>query len=209
MSEERILAFLKISDNDIVTENDAKSMLTGTYFDSIDKEGNKTGGYAKAFSDAANISNLSLPYLVSSALIESNATKPGHCSRLFSGNEIYKDKNVYNVYGIEAYDGAAIEKGKECAYENGWFTEREAIVGGAQYISTKYAYNKLHQDTLYKQKYNLNGYVESKGTALYPQYATAIYMAYEKAEELYYVIDKNEHIVLKIPVFLDENGVII
>ncbi|WP_054754880.1 SH3 domain-containing protein [Piscibacillus salipiscarius] len=62
------------------------------------------------------------------------------------------DHVVYNMYGIGANDNCALECGALYAYEQGWFTPEEAIVGGAKFISVNYI--QAGQDTLYKMRWN-------------------------------------------------------
>ena len=104
-------------------------------------------GRAQDFIDAGRLYNINEVYLLSHVLHE---TANGR-SQLASGVEV-NGKTVYNMYGIGAYDGCAVECGSKFAYEEGWFTPRDAIIGGAQWIENLYI--ARGQDTLYKMKWD-------------------------------------------------------
>ena len=62
---------------------------------------------------------------------------------------------VYNVYGIGAYDNSAVASGSQRAYELGWTSVSEAIIGGTQWISERYINApEGRQNTLYKMLWN-------------------------------------------------------
>ncbi|MDR4935261.1 glucosaminidase domain-containing protein [Rossellomorea marisflavi] len=107
-------------------------------------------GKGQAFVDAANKFKVNEVYLISHALLETgNGT-----SNLAKGT-VKNGKTVYNMYGYGAYDSCALECGSQAAYDNGWFTPEDAIIGGAQKISQGYIYRDgFQQDTLYKMRWN-------------------------------------------------------
>src|SRR5699024_11280080 len=64
-------------------------------------------------------------------------------------------KTVYNMFGIGAVDSDPERLGAKTAYEQGWFTVEDAIIGGAKWISSSYINNPYYQqDTLYKMRWN-------------------------------------------------------
>jgi mannosyl-glycoprotein endo-beta-N-acetylglucosaminidase len=130
-------------------------------------------GEGQAFIDAANKYGINEVYLISHSLLETgNGT-----STLAKGVE-YNGKTVYNMYGYGAYDSCPLECGVKKAYELGWFTPEEAIIGGAQYISSGYIYNStFKQDTLYKMRWN--------PVQTWHQYATDIGWAHKQVGNIY------------------------
>ncbi|WP_143588858.1 N-acetylglucosaminidase [Terribacillus halophilus] len=133
-------------------------------------------GQAEAFIEASKLYGINDIYLVSHALLETgNGT-----SSLAKGNT-YKGKTVYNMYGIGAFDECPLECGVKRAYEEGWFTPYDAIVGGAQYIGNDYIKNG--QNTLYKMRWNPNA-MANLGKASH-QYATDIGWASKQVSTMF------------------------
>lgn len=124
-------------------------------------------GTADAFIRASKAHNVNDVYLISHALLETgNGT-----SKLATGIEVglNKDnkatmvtaqnrsqltaiKKTYNMFGIGAYDHCPNDCGAARAYEQGWFTVDDAILGGAAFISADYI--GAGQDTIYKMRWN-------------------------------------------------------
>ncbi|WP_405079196.1 fibronectin type III domain-containing protein [Paenibacillus chitinolyticus] len=173
-----------------------KSMMKGTYF------AKDTDRYASLFYNAAKASDVNAYILLSKAFVEGKAySNPP--SSLVSGYA-FKGKTVYNFFGIGAYDGNALSKGAQRAYDEGWFTEKDAIEGGAKLLKK---YTKDGQDTLYKTRYNLD--VLNKTGNVGKQYASNIADAFVKGSQLNkkpnYLLDK-EKLVFNIPVFESSAG---
>ena len=153
-------------------------------------------GKGQAFIDAARIHRINDVYLISHALHE---TGNGN-SDLAKGIEVGKNSNkqpvlvtssnknslteietVHNVYGIGAYDDCPKKCGAITAYNNGWFTVEDAIIGGAAFIGNDYI--KAGQNTLYKMRWNPQAMVE-QGKATH-QYATDIGWASKQVDNMY------------------------
>jgi uncharacterized protein YjdB/beta-N-acetylglucosaminidase len=121
-------------------------------------------GTASSFIQAGNQYGINEIYLISHALLETgNGTSPlavgvhvnvtnGIVSVIDKSQWKSTDTVVYNMYGIGAVDGNALQGGAQSAYNNGWFTPDEAIIGGAQFIAANYI--DKGQDTLYKMRWN-------------------------------------------------------
>jgi mannosyl-glycoprotein endo-beta-N-acetylglucosaminidase len=128
-------------------------------------------GTGQAFIQASMLYSINEIYLLSHALLEtgngSSKLANGILVSSVDGKPV-APKIVYNMFGIGAVDRCPESCGAETAYKNGWFTPEAAIIGGAQFISSKYVNNPLYkQDTLYKMRWN-------PGTAGTHQYATDI-----------------------------------
>ncbi|MCY7866520.1 glucosaminidase domain-containing protein [Bacillus spizizenii] len=129
-------------------------------------------GKAKAFIDAANQYGINELYLISHALLET-----GNGTSDLANGLTYNGKKVYNMYGIGAYDSNPNYYGAKYAYEQGWFTQEAAIIGGAKFIGSSYIHNTAYnQDTLYKMRWS--------STATH-QYATDIGWAYKQVNRMY------------------------
>ncbi|MDC1541952.1 peptidoglycan-binding protein, partial [Candidatus Pseudothioglobus singularis] len=149
-------------------------------------------GMGQAFIDASKKHGVNDLYLLSHALLETGHGK----SELAQGIEV-NGKTVYNMFGIGAYDNCAVECGAERAYEEGWFTPYDAIVGGAKFIGNGYI--KAGQNTLYKMRWNPEG-MEQYGYATH-QYATDIGWAAKQVTNMYnmYKDIGIYHLILDIP----------
>ncbi|WP_415430291.1 N-acetylglucosaminidase, partial [Staphylococcus borealis] len=90
-------------------------------------------GQEQTYLDAAKKYNINEAYPAAhSALETGNGT-----SELAKGVMVNGTK-VYNMYGIGALDGNAVNTGANYAYKQGWTTPEKAIDGGAKWISDKF-----------------------------------------------------------------------
>ncbi|MDR9797996.1 glucosaminidase domain-containing protein, partial [Aeribacillus pallidus] len=171
-------------------------------------------GKGAAFVQASQIHGINDVYLISHALLETgNGT-----SSLAKGIEVGKDKfgnlvlvtsenrsslkeikKTYNMFGIGAVDGNALQAGAFRAYKEGWFSPEQAIIGGAAFIGNEYI--KAGQNTLYKMRWNPK-HMETKGTAGH-QYASDIGWASKQISSIYNIYQKLElyNLILDIPVY--------
>ncbi|MFC7685794.1 S-layer homology domain-containing protein [Ureibacillus sp. GCM10028918] len=106
-------------------------------------------------------------------------------------------KKTYNVYGIGAVDKNPNKYGSETAYKNGWFTVKQAIIGGASFVKEKYI--GIGQDTLYEMRWN-----PAKPTD--HQYATHVMWAIlqgDKIRDIYEITgaDKTTKLVFEVPTY--------
>ncbi|MET3684224.1 beta-N-acetylglucosaminidase [Alkalibacillus flavidus] len=168
-------------------------------------------GQAEQFIDAGREYGINEIYLMSHAMLETgNGT-----SELATGVEVGRDddgdlqlvndrnrdelsniRTTYNIFGIGAYDRTALESGATRAYEEGWFTVEEAIVGGAKWIGERYINHLDQQNTLFKMRWNPDN------TGVH-QYATDIGWAVKQSEyieELYNELT-NPVMTYEIPVY--------
>ncbi|MDA5561608.1 SH3 domain-containing protein [Exiguobacterium sp. MMG028] len=151
-------------------------------------------GQGQAFVDAGKQYNINEVYLLSHALHETgNGTsllasgvpvdKDGNALINSKGERIYPErpvaKTVYNMYGIKATDSDPLGNGAKYAFEQKWFSPKEAIIGGAYWIGSSYINHPTYkQNTLYKMRYN----PDSPGTH---QYATNIAWADIQTRQIY------------------------
>ena len=166
-----------------------------------------------AFVEAAKKHSINEIYLIQHALHETgNGTstlakgipvdKNGNVIRDSEGNIDYDEyhpdyyKTVYNVFGYAAYDNDPINGGAKYAFDNGWFTIKEAIIGGAATIDNNWI--KKGKDTLYKMKWSPT----TPGTG---QYATHVKWATSQAINIYnYYKNLNTYsLIFDIPQYKD------
>lgn len=145
---------------------------------------------------------MNLSSLIANCLVKTGPYSSDKASKLCKGYTIGKEK-WYNMFGLGATDGNATEASAEYAKNHGWNTPKKAIKGGAEIIKSRYV--DLGQNTFYFQRYNINQYLINK--ELYPQYASAVNMAYLKGEKIYKYMSsniKNQKLRFYIPIFKGE-----
>jgi beta-N-acetylglucosaminidase len=156
-------------------------------------------GQGQAFVDAGIKYGINEVYLMAHTLLET-----GHGTSPLAKGVIYKDKTVYNMYGVGALDHCPIECGAKTAYEKGWFTPYDAIVGGAAFIEDGYTTGnnsyKVVQNTIYEMRWNPE-VMATKRLADH-QYATDIGWAAKQVNAMYEVYKIQPYTVfLEIPVY--------
>lgn len=154
-------------------------------------------GRGQAFISAAKMHHVNELYLISHAILET-----GHGTSALATGGIYNGKTVYNMYGIGAASNcqpSPYECGLARAYKEGWFTPEDAIIGGAKFIAEDYVH--AGQDTLYKMRWNPDGYVNF-GKPVH-QYATDIGWAVKQTSNLlkYYNLLDSFVAKFEVPIF--------
>ncbi|WP_143833163.1 peptidoglycan-binding protein [Oceanobacillus timonensis] len=157
-------------------------------------------GRGQAFITAGSRHDVNEIYLISHALLEtgngSSALAKGiEVGLNSSGNPVVVTssnrsslrniKTTYNIYGIGAVDSNPRNGGAVRAYQEGWFSPEQAIIGGAKFIGDSYIHNSYDQNTLYKMRWN-------PANPGYPQYATDIGWAVKQVpsiKRLYDMLD--------------------
>ena len=144
LNEERIFQFKELNYNEEAqTIEGIMSRTDGSFL-----EGESV---AKALLDAGKNSNIDAYFIVSRLIQEQG--KDG--TRLSRGYE-YNGTVVYNPFNIAASGNSTstiLENAAEYAYSQGWDTLEKAILGGIDFLNTKYI-NK-GQNTLYLQKFDI------------------------------------------------------
>lgn len=157
-------------------------------------------GKGQDFLDASKLYDVNPAYLVSHAILESNNGK----SQLAKGVDYTTPDGsvvkVYNFFGIGAYDNDPVNLGAKRAYEEGWLTPTDAIIGGAKWIAEGYIHSKnpsvTDQDTLYEMRWNIHNPRDP-----WHQYATDIAWAYKQIKNLKNILDAcpNAQLEFEIP----------
>ena len=156
-------------------------------------------GQGQAFIDAGRLYGINEVYLMAHTLLET-----GHGKSTLARGVEYNGKTVYNMYGVGAYDSDPNYYGAKTAYEKGWVSPYEAIVGGAAFIDDGYlggnnGYNVV-QNTLYEMRWNPE-VMDTKDKAGH-QYATDIGWASKQVKVMYDVYKIQPYaIYLEIPVY--------
>ena len=144
LNEERIFQFKELNYNEEAqTIEGIMSRTDGSFL-----EGESV---AKALLEAGKNSNIDAYFIVSRLIQEQG--KDG--TRLSRGYE-YNGTVVYNPFNIAASGNSTstiLENAVEYAYSQGWDTLEKAILGGIDFLNTKYI-NK-GQNTLYLQKFDI------------------------------------------------------
>ncbi|MEF3331148.1 peptidoglycan-binding protein, partial [Oceanobacillus oncorhynchi] len=161
-------------------------------------------GKGQAFITAGKRHSVNEIYLISHALLETGnggsalargievgLNRSGNPVVVTSSNRssLRNIRTTYNMYGIGAVDGNAHNGGAIRAYNEGWFSPEQAIIGGAQFIGNSYIHNQYNQNTLYKMRWN-------PANPGYPQYATDIGWAVKQVPSIKRLYD-----MLNNPVF--------
>jgi mannosyl-glycoprotein endo-beta-N-acetylglucosaminidase len=158
---------------------DASTGISGTRLNSLFLNGKGTlSGTGNDFARAGKDFGIDEVYLISHALHETGnggsalargvyVDKNGYPTYIDKNNNGEKDDDepyqetkdsvakVYNMYGVGANDGYAIQNGARYAYDKGWTTPGKAVYGGAEFIYNRYL--KAGRNTLYKMKWNPDG----------------------------------------------------
>lgn len=188
--ERQKFQFMNLSKSSDVSVGTLNTFLTGKGI---------LANQGQAFIDAGKKYGINEVYLMAHTLLETgNGT-----STLAKGVE-HNGKIVYNMYGVGAYDSCPLQCGVQRAYDEGWFTPYDAIVGGAAFISDKYLGGnnpyKVVQNTIYEMRWNPE--VMSTRLAAGNQYATDIGWASKQVNTMYEVYKIQPYtIFLEIPLY--------
>ncbi|WP_425311625.1 peptidoglycan-binding protein [Oceanobacillus oncorhynchi] len=202
-----VSSYLNPENNDIFQHLDLTSSV-GVTASSLNNDILKgkgiLAGRGQAFITAGKQHSVNEIYLISHALLEtgngSSALAKGiEVGINSSGNPVVVTssnrsslrniRTTYNMYGIGAVDGNAHNGGAIRAYNEGWFSPEQAIIGGARFIGNSYIHNQYNQNTLYKMRWN-------PANPGYPQYATDIGWAVKQVPSIKRLYD-----MLNNPVF--------
>lgn len=201
LTETAVFQFEQLTYQPYHTLSGVQSILKGTFMSGTYDSTNKT--YAQTFIEAAEKTNAS-PYMIAARCRQEMGVNG--TSSIISGT-VAGYEGYYNYFNIGAYttssasaiiNGLKYAKGTDSATLRPWNTRYKAIIGGATYIANQYV-NK-GQDTLYLQKFNV------QGSNLYNhQYMTNVQAANSEASSIKsaHNSDLNKAITFKIPVYLN------
>src|SRR5690625_4183515 len=150
-------------------------------------------GLGQSFIEAGRTHNINEIYLIAHAFLETGRgtsdladgslevglNSAGNPVPVTSSNRssLTDIEKTYNMFGIGASDSNPNRLGSIRAYEEGWFSPEDAVIGGAKFIGERYIYNEHNQNTLYKMRWN-------PANPGYPQYATDIAWATKQAASI-------------------------
>ena len=108
-------------------------------------------------------------------------------------------REIYNMFGIGAFDVSPDVLGSVRAYQERWYTVEQAIIGGAAFIGNNYI--QTGQNTLYKMRWNPL-HMEKHGKPGH-QYATDVRWAYKQVNRIYNLYNEIgiTTIYLDVPVY--------
>lgn len=178
--------FLDLSASAEISQKDMADFLEGKGI---------LSGKENVFLSAAKKYSVSEVYLAAHSALET-----GNGTSELANGVVVNGRKVYNMYGIGAVDGTAIDSGAQYAYKMGWDTPEKAIEGGAKWISENYVNDEIYQqNTLYEMRWNPN----LPGTH---QYATDIAWAIKQAPNIKKMYDNfpNAKLTFDIPVYQPE-----
>lgn len=143
LNEDRIYMFEYLSyDADSQTQAVVSKVLSGSKLPD-------NGFTAKVFVNAGKKYDISPVFLASRARQET-----GGGSSCINGTK-YNGKVVYNPFNIGAYSSSNPQQlALKRAYEEGWFTQQDAVNGGAKLLAESYINSKYKQNTIYFQRFN-------------------------------------------------------
>lgn len=188
-------------DNSYQTVSGIQNILQGSFMEGVytDTDG-WVGTYADAFVYAAEKSGVSPYHLASRCIQEVGTGGSSATSGTVSGYE-----GIFNFYNIGATSssnpvilGLNFASQYNDTYFLPWNTKWKAIAGGAVYLGTRYI--NVGQDTLYLQKFNVQG-----SNPYTHQYMTNVQAPSLEAQHMAeaYGSATNQGIAFKIPVYLN------
>ncbi len=140
------------------TKEGVQSLLNGTFMQGAVPKENTT--YADVFMEAAERSGVN-PYMLVARCIQEMGTEG--TSKIISGT-VAGYKGLYNYFDIGAYttaqhdlitNGLIYASKTDAATLRPWNTRARSIIGGSMFLGRQYI--NIGQDTLYLQKFNVQG----------------------------------------------------
>lgn len=191
VANRKMLQFLVLSGPSGATESDIGVIIQGR---------GTLDGQEAAFYQASQEHGINEIFLAVLARHESgNGTSVLAEGILFDPEDGRPAKKVFNMFGIGAYDSDPNYYGALRAYNEGWFSPEEAIIGGAKFAGERYVYRTPNtQDTLYKMRWNPE-------IPASHQYATDIGWAYKQAISSNYSLMGTHNLKFDIPVYLPDS----
>lgn len=197
LDETRIFQFEQLTFNSSYhTKNAVQNILSGTFM-SGDLPGEDMT-YAQAFYEIGAALGVSPFHLASRVYQEQGKGTSSLISGKYSGYEGYY--NYFNVGASGKTDKEVIVSGLSYAKKENWNTRYKSLKGGAKILAANYILKG--QDTLYLQKFNVDGKYHSLYTHQYMQNIMAPYTESAKIKAAYAGTGAIDNaFVFKIPVY--------
>lgn len=176
-----------------------EAVLRGTWMSNKALEDGSWPSYAAAFMEIASRTGVS-PYHLASRIRQEQGTAGD--SSLISGTvEGYEGYyNYFNISASGSTNSEIIANGLTYARKRGWNSRFASLLGGAQIISSSYI--SKGQDTLYLQKFDVDGSYDGLYSHQYMQNVQAPYTEGQKVFDAYNAIASiGNSFVFKIPVY--------
>ena len=199
LDDNSIFMFEQLSFNDSITESVIQSMLNGTFMAGEFSYNGQTYTYARALLEAGRTKNVNPVHLAARIIQEQG--NGGSRTANMDGGDGYIYHNYFN-FGASGSTADEIYYGAlNYAKSAGWNNPYSAILGAAEDISDGYISGG--QDTIYLQKFNVNGTICRYGY----QYMANIQAPYSESYKSFRSYSENGLIntafTFKIPVFSD------
>ncbi len=199
LDDNSIFMFEQLSFNENINESVVQSMLNGSFMAGEFTYNNETYSYARALVEAGRAKNVN-PVHLAARILQEQGYGGSRTANMDGGDgQTYHNYFNYGAYGNtadEIYYGAL-----NYAKNSGWNNPYTAIMGAAEDLSDGYISGG--QDTVYLQKFNVNGTIARYGY----QYMTNIQAPYSESYKSYSSYWNNNLVNLaftfKIPVFAD------
>lgn len=146
----------------------------------------------KALIEAGKVANVS-PYFIASRLIQEQGKKG---TTLSIGYKYDDEHVVYNPFNIGAIGNSRkeiLQNAAQYAYERGWNSLENAIIGGVEYVKEDYI-NK-GQNTLYLQKFDI---VNTDGVLYKNQYMQNLLAPQSEAKNMLKIYQASETVDAKL-----------
>lgn len=204
LNENYIYAFLNLGFDSQTFDNETlKELCTDSFYDSnVTKY--SINDYVNYMYNAGAKNNINPYYLAIKSFVEHGAkVSNGDYHIMIKGYPLNIDgtrATVYNFGGIGAYNGpGAVYDSAVYAYEHGWTTPENAIMGMAEFTAKNYI--SIGQDDFYLQRFDINSMLNNKRLH---QYGTAVNMVTALSSNYYTYLSpllKESPATFVIPVF--------
>lgn len=199
LDDNSIFMFEQLSFNSNVTEDVIQNMLNGSFMAGEFTYNGETYTYARALIEAGRIKNVNAVHLAARILQEQGyGGSATSCMDGGDGNYYY---NYFN-FGASGWSSEEIYAGAlNYAKASGWNNPYLGILGAADDLSRGYISGG--QDTIYLQKFNVNGTIARYGYQYMANIQAPYSESYRTYDSYWSAGLSNLAFVFKIPVFSD------
>ncbi len=195
INEANIFQFESLSYSSAHTLAGVQAVIKGSFMQNDIANGDGTTlNYANAFMTIGQSTGVSPYHLASRVRQEQGAGTSSLISGTYKGYTGYY--NYFNIKASGTPESVLIANGLSHAKSMGWNTRYKSLLGGAEFLASKYI--GVGQDTLYFQKFD----VISTGGLYWHQYMTNVTAAISEGKSVAKAYtDKTQTFVFKIPVY--------